>query len=141
MPTKAKTRKRVVTKAVDTPDKTLGMKTKKAKVTRARGKYFVSIGARKLEIPVGLIVSAKEVSKLVGKDVFVALSKKKPTEIAAIGDWPRIKKPTWILCNIPAPDMIRRVQDSVRKAMVSKMVSTKIITPKMGRTITTNFAR
>ena len=137
----AKKRKRVTAKIVSTPDKTLGMKTKKAKVSKVRDKFFVHIGKRKLEIPVGPVISAKDVNKLVGKDVYVALSNKRPSEIAAIGIWPLRVRCYWIICYIPALDMLQRIQKTVRVTVLNKMISTKILTPKLGRQIRTNMPR
>jgi hypothetical protein len=137
----AKKRKRVTVKAVPTPDKTLGMKTKKAKVSKVRGKFFVTVGRRKLEIPVGPVISAQDVNKLVGKDVFVALSNKRPSEIVAIGIWPLRVRCYWILCYLPAPDILRRVQSTIRQTLLNKMVSTRILTPKLGRQIKANMPR
>jgi hypothetical protein len=137
----AKTRRRVAIDTVPLPEKTFGMKMKKAKVSKVRGKYFVAMGKRKLEIPVGTIVAAKDVNKLVGKDVYVALSNKRPAEIVGIGIWPIRIRCYWIVCYIPAPDIFRRVQDTIRQTLLKKMVSSKVISDKLGRQIKANFMR
>lgn len=129
--------------AIDTvplPEDVLGMVTKKGKVSKTGSKYFLTVGKRKTEIPVGVTVSAAEVNKLVGKEVYAAFSGKRKSEIVAVGTWPEPEKPTrpvcyWIVCYIPAPDILRRIGMDIRRTLIQKMLADGIITPKLAQRI------
>ncbi len=132
--------------AIDTvplPEKVLGMKVKKGRVTVARGKYYFILGRTRTEIPVGPVVQERDVKRLVGKDVFAAFSKTRSNEIVAIGTWPTPEspriRPGWIVCYIPAPDVMRRVDLKVREALVNRMASEGIISQRLKRDIKSGF--
>lgn len=136
----SKRRGRVAIDTVPLPEKVIGMPTKKGKVSRLRGRYYLTVGRRRVEIPVGPIISTDQVRKLVGKDVLVAFSGRRKSEIVAIGTWPTPERPRpfrcfWILCYIPALDMIFRVRPSVRTTLIGKMVRERVITTKLARMI------
>lgn len=123
--------------AIDTvplPEKVLGMKTKKGSISQLGDRYYFKAAGRKFEIPVG-IVSRQEIRKLAGKEVFAAFSRKKPGEIVAIGTWPTPEAPSvrcyWIVCYIPAPDLIRRIDPAIRTALFENMLKEGVITPKL----------
>jgi hypothetical protein len=95
----------------------------RAKVFYLRGKYFLTIGRSKLEIPVGTIVTEQDARSMVGKDVYAAVSGKNIVAIARI--------PDWIICYIPAPDFLKKVRPDVQRNIIEKMASEKIITPRL----------
>ena len=133
-------RGRVAIESVPMPDKVIGMPTKKGKVSRLRGRYYLTVGRRRVEIPIGPVISTDQVRKLVGKQVHVAFSGRRKSEIVAIGTWPTPEIPSrircyWILCYIPAPDMISRIRPDIRNTLIGKMVRQKVITQKLARMI------
>ena len=132
---------RTGTRAIDTvplpekPKELIKMPTKSGKVSTARGKYFLTVGKKKMEIPVGTVVSAKEVRKLVGKEVHAAYS---GSSVVAIGVLPKVVKYKpipcyWILCYYPAPDILMKVMPEIRKKLISEMVGKRIISTKLAR--------
>lgn len=134
------TKKKRSSVAIDTvplPEKVLRTSVKKGKISRVRGKYFLTVGRRKVEVPAEPIISRKQVVKMVGKEVYVAFSKRKHSEIVAIGTWPTPERPLiakgWILCYLPAPDLMARVNSKIREKLVHSMVSEKIITSELAR--------
>jgi hypothetical protein len=123
--------------AIDTvplPEKVLGMKTKKGVISQAGDQYYFKADGQKSEIPV-VIIPRKDIRKLVGKEVYAAFSLKKPGEIVAIGTWPtpeaRSIKCYWIICYIPATDMIQRIEPLIREALFDSMRDEGIITSKL----------
>ena len=112
------------------------MPTKKGKVSVARGKYFLTVGRKRMEIPVGTFVSAKEVRKLAGKEVYAAMS---GSSIVAIGVLkvrpPRVRVPFcyWILCYYPADAVLRKIRPEIRRKLISEMVGKRIISTKLAR--------
>lgn len=140
----SKRRGRVAIDTVPLPEKVIGMPTKKGKVSRLRGRYYLTVGRRRVEIPVGPIISTDQVRKLLGKEVHVAYSRRRKSEIVAIGTWPTPERPRlkiWVTCYIPAPDMIIRVRPSVRTTLIGKMVRERMITPKLARMIRSGIRR
>jgi hypothetical protein len=132
--------------AIDTvplPEKELGMPTKFGKVLRRGTKYFVAVGRREVEIPVGFVVSKADIDKFIGKPVIVVFSKLKPSEIVAIGYYSLIKSTIvfkkWILCYIPVPDLIRRFNQEIRKTVLNKLVNEKIISRQLVKEINVRF--
>jgi len=128
--------------AIDTvplPEKVFGMKLAKGKISRARNKYILKVGRRKSELPIGPLLRASDVRRLAGKEVHVALSNTRKTEVVAIGTWPTPERPTirpdWVICYIPAPDMMHRVDVTVQRALIAKMVREKIITSRMAKEV------
>ncbi|UCG61496.1 MAG: hypothetical protein JSV52_14450 [Candidatus Zixiibacteriota bacterium] len=124
--------------AIDTvpmPERT----AKRGKVLYQRGKYYVIVGRRRSEIPIGTFASRAEIARLVGKDVVVVFSRRRKTEIVAIGTWPtperRLIRWPIIVCYIPAPDLMRRLGDEMRLALIRNMVREKIISPQFARKI------
>jgi hypothetical protein len=105
------------------------VKFKPAKITLAREKFTLTVDESKTQIPVGEIVDAASVQKLVGKTgVEVALSGK---AVVAIGR--RRAGPSlcyWIICYIPAPDHIRRINPELRQELINQYEVQKIIDQK-----------
>jgi len=123
---------------VPTPDRVLGMKVKRGRVSKVRNKYFLTVGGRKTEIPVGSFILRSEIGKMTNKSVYVAFSNTRKSEIVAIGTWPTPEKPRvvcYIICYIPADDMVRRIGPDVRDNLIDKMVNENIITPELAREI------
>jgi hypothetical protein len=101
--------------------KELGAKVKEGKVTTVRNKYFVTVGATKKEIVVGDTTPAADVKALVGAPVAVVVSGR---NIVAIGEPTR--RP-WILCYIPAPDLIKKIREDLRGELLSRYVDAGLI--------------
>jgi len=82
------------------------------KVSRAGGKYVVTVGRKKYPLPVGTLISKELISDVVGTEVQVAISGN--SLIGIIGRRPPI------LCYFPLPDIFDKVepqvQDTLRKA-------------------------
>jgi hypothetical protein len=97
----------------------LGATVKEGMVSAVRGKYFVTVGATKKEVVVGDTTPESEVKALLGPVAVVV----KGRVIVAIG---RPKKP-WIVCYIPAPDLIKRIRPEVRAAVLQQFVKEGVI--------------
>lgn len=113
--------------------------TQPGTITKSRNKYFVAVRDRKMEIPVGLTVKEAELDKLAGKEVQVALSTARiPT---VVGIRPPGKRPGcyWIVCYIPVPDIFKKIDDRIRRELVTAMVDQKIIAEEVGKEIQTGI--
>jgi len=104
----------------------LGVPVKEGKVTTARDRYYVTIGATKKEIPVGEIIDAAQIKALVGKPVSVVISARNIVAITGLG-W----KPPIIVCYIPVPDFIKGIRGDLRASVLKGMVDRQIITPAL----------
>lgn len=96
----------------------LGATIKEGRVSAARGKYFVTLGVKKVEIPVGPIASEGELKKLVGRGVGVLVSK---------GSVIAIRNPVgpgcyWIVCYKPAPGLLQAIQEDLREQALQEFV-------------------
>ena len=135
MATTGRSRGSVSVDTVPLPDMVLQMPTKRGKVLKQNGRYFISVGGRKVEIPGGTMQYGSEIAELVNKDVFVAFSLKRPSQIVAIGTWPTPERPRinrrWIICYIPVPDIVKLIEPAIRNTLLEKMVSEKIITKEL----------
>jgi hypothetical protein len=45
----------------------------------------------------------------------------------------------WIICYIPAPDILKRVDPRIRREIVQAFVEEKVITPELGKEITSGL--
>lgn len=111
--------------------------TAKGVLTKARGAYVLKVGRRAIKFPASAILPARELDKLAGKEVLAAFSPKQPSVVVAITAWPRRPRVPcyWILCYIPAPDILRRIQDQVRIDVLNQMVKAGIVPPAIGKEI------
>ncbi len=105
---------------------TIAAETVTGKVVKARGKYYLQLRQKKLEIPLGSLATEREVGRLAGKDVYVALTKPPKSSVIAIGTWPTPEKPAVrfprrILCYIPAPDVLRRLNPGLQRLLLDEM--------------------
>lgn len=116
-----RTKKTVAIGTWPTPD------AKRGKVSCLRGKYFLTIGRRKLEIPVGTIVTEQDARSMVGKDVYAAVTRSNVTALFV--------DPRWITCYVPAEAFLRKVLPSVQRTVARKMVREKIISPEFEKEI------
>lgn len=117
------------------PEKWIKMPTKKGRVSASRGKYFLTIGRRRIELPGCPGGPIKEFRKLVGKEVHAAVS---GSSIAAIGVLPKIIRRRripcyWILCYLPAPDILMKIRPEIRKKLISEMVRERVISTQLAR--------
>lgn len=124
--------------AIDTvplPERPLGMRARRGKVSRIKNKYFLTIGRRRMELPVGTLIPKKKIQPYAGKEVVAFLSNKKRSEVVAIGTWPTPEKPLFfrnpIVCYIPAPDIMRRIDRDVRASLIINMLDKRIITSRL----------
>ena len=99
------------------------------KILKVRGKYFLQLRGRKMEIPMNPLAPETEIAALAGKEVNVALSAQAKPSVIAIGTWPTPEEPEVgrfrrIICYIPAPEILgdlnSRVQEIVLKGMSGK---------------------
>jgi hypothetical protein len=100
----------------------VGATVKQGAISAARGKYYLTVGDVKTEIPVSLAIPEKDLLSLVGKPVFAASSGR--SIIAIWGDVvvPKLPKCYWILCYRPAPDVFQPLQDALRGAGINELV-------------------
>lgn len=106
--------------------KTIAAQTVTGKVVKARGKYYLQLRKKKLEIPLGPLATEREVATFAGKDVNVAVTKPPKSSVIAIGTWPTPEKPEVrfprrILCYIPAPDVLRRMNPELQRLLLDEM--------------------
>lgn len=117
-------------------------KTRRGTLSRVRDRYFVTIGRTKKELPVGPLLPESEIRKLVGGEVTVAFSAQQPSVIVAVRKAPAlVGRCYWILCYVPAPDVIRRLDDKVRFGLLKELAEDGVISAdlqaeiKRGRTL------
>jgi hypothetical protein len=96
-----------------------------AKVSQARDKFFLTIGAKKVELTG---VSKAQIRSAVGKPVDPILYKK---AVVAI-QW---KPGPGILCYVPVPDILNKVAPEIQKTLLKTFVDKGIITAEQGREI------
>jgi hypothetical protein len=134
MPGTVKTSSTVAIDTVPLPEKIA-----RGKLTKVRETYVLTVGGKRYPLPVGTLMDAG-VKKLAGKDVAVAFSAKKPGSVVAIGTWPtpertgiRQKAPCyWWVCYVPAPDVIRPIQEKIRFELIDVMVRSGVLSRRMG---------
>jgi hypothetical protein len=104
-------------------------------VQKVGDKCILEVNGLKIEIPVGPVVPEAEVKRFVGKEVTAFFSETRPKDVVAIGTWPTPEKLKFhcLLCYIPAPDIIRRIDTRVQKVLIREMVNAKIISRTLGR--------
>lgn len=107
-----------------------GVTLKPVKVTAARGKFMVKLGAAQKELLVGETNAAADVKKLVGKNAVAAISGK---TIAAIGA--RLPGCYWIICYIPVPDLFQRIRPELRSQLIRKFVDEKVFSESFAEEI------
>ena len=124
-------------------EKVLGMVTKKGKLSKVRDKYVVTVDRKAVTVPVGEIVGAADLAKMVGKEVQVAISGAKKPSIVGIGLWPPAGPAPcyWIICYIPVPELVTQISPAVREGLVRTMVTEKIITEEFAREINVGIQR
>lgn len=98
------------------------------------GKYYLKVGSRQMEIPVGPLTHEADIRKLVGKNVNVIYSDTPPKQIVAITQG---KRPPFVcvLCYIGPPDVFGKISPAIRQAFVREMVKARVISPKIGRSL------
>lgn len=90
----------------------------------------LTVGRRKLALPSAVLETA-EFKALRAGPVQVALSTAAKKPVVAISKVPvRPGNPRWILCYIPAPEILRAIEPRVRDALLDAMVAEKVITPE-----------
>lgn len=116
-------------------EKELGMPIKVGKISKQHDKYSLMIEKKKIEIPMGTIISPEDINHLVDKDVAVVYSKTEPDEIFAIGLYEHVKNITnfkkWIICYIPNPEFKNRIDPEIRQLLLKKMFEKNIITSQV----------
>jgi mannosyltransferase OCH1-like enzyme len=96
-----------------------------AKVSQARGKYFLTVSGKKVELTG---VSKAQIRSAVGKPVDPILYKK---AVVAI-QW---KPGPGILCYVPGPDILNKVAPEIQRTLLKAFVDKGIITAEQGREI------
>lgn len=108
-------------------------RTAVGKLSLVRGKYVLTVGKKKSELPVGTLIPNDQIKKLVGKTVEVAFASK--PSVAIIGVRPSMEqtiKNRWILCYVPRPDFMSAIEPDLRTAAVKSLIANKIISPSLG---------
>ena len=109
----------------------IGVPSKPGKVTSQRGKYYVVVENKKLEVKPDMIFDGPvPLGSLVGKEVAVVLSK---GSIIAIVSF----KPGPILCYVPRPDLLKAVRPDLKQALLTKYVNANIIPREFADTFAT----
>lgn len=118
---------------VPTPDFE-GMSFKKGTIRRIRGRHVLELGTRRIEIPTS-VVPAPELKSFEGRTVYAAFSKSVRGALVAIGTWPTPEKRRWIVCYIPVPEIMRRIDMRVREEMLRGMVAEGIVPDAFARQV------
>jgi hypothetical protein len=84
---------------------------KEGEIAVEKGRYYVTVGETRIEIPTGQHIGAEDVRKLIGKKVMVTLA---GPNIVALG------KPPRIICYIPASEILRKVRPEVQEFLKAK---------------------
>ena len=84
---------------------------KEGKVTTANKRYYVTVGRTRKEIPIGEVIAAADIRKLVGKTVPVLVA---GSSIVRLGKGPGI------ICYIPAPNLASQIRPDVRQFLTQK---------------------
>lgn len=115
---------------------------KMGKVTFENGKYFLQVGSKHEEMPVGLLADESQLKELVGQEVELIYSLPKPFVVGFIPKW---RRPGGILCYIPAPEWWKIgsvvIDEHVRQRLVDTFVKENIITPEVAKTLSQGPAR
>lgn len=112
----------------------------KGTVARDRKGYYLKAGRRRTKIPTDLLTTRGEVGKLVGKEVAIAYSEKDPTSVVAIGyQSARVERPRWILCYIPAPELMTELRPALRESLLRKLVGQEVLSRSLAREIRRGF--
>jgi len=94
-------------------------------IVKARGKYFLQVKGRKMEIPLNPLTTERQVARFAGKEVNVALAATDKRSVVAIGTWPTPERPKWrrqiIICYIPAPDFLRGINQKLQEVMLESL--------------------
>jgi hypothetical protein len=104
----------------------LGVPVKEGKVTAARDRFYVTIGATKKEVLVGDIINPAQIKALVGKPVSVIVSGKYIVAITGRG-W----KPPIITCYLVPEPFKQAIREDLRAAVLKGMVERQVITPAL----------
>lgn len=130
----AKKRGKTARLDVKTLSQQLGASVKEGKVTAARGRYFVTVGATKREIPIGDLNPEVDVKPFVGLIVPVIVAGR---TIIAIGDL-KWKRPP-IICYLPAPDIFKQIRPDLRAKLVDRYVGLGAIPAQLGQQLIERF--
>jgi hypothetical protein len=79
---------------------------KEGKISFVNKRYYITVDRARQEIQTGALVSAADLRKMVGKKVPVTVFGR---SVVSIG-----KRP-WIICYVPAPDLIRKINPKYQK--------------------------
>jgi hypothetical protein len=96
-------------------------KTAVGKVSRVGRKYFFKAGKKKVEIPVGSVVSKQLIGGVVGKEVEALVFRGTVVGVRGPGRPP-------ILCYIPAASIFSAVEPAVQHALKAEFIKQGIIT-------------
>jgi hypothetical protein len=102
----------------------LGATVKEGRVTETRGRFYLTVGKNKLEIPLGGIVTSGQVKRLTGKIIPVIVS---GGQIIVIGN-PVGPGCYRIICYKPAPDFAKEISEVIRLEAIEKFVEAGVLT-------------
>ena len=116
-------------------------KVVKGRLSHTRGKYVLTVGRKKVELPIGPTLSEREAKAFVGKDLAVIFSRKSPGLIVALGKWTGVTwRPPIIVCYKPAPILRDRLDSMVRREVLAELGKEGLISPALGRQIGAGIA-
>ena len=110
----------------------IGMPVRRGIISLIRDKYYITIDSKRTALPVGTVISKEDIKPLVGKEVLAVFSSKNKKYLIAIDAVPlpdKIKFPNkLIICYIPVPDIIHRINDQIRNPLIRGLIDQGIIT-------------
>lgn len=107
----------------------------KGRLSYTRGKYVLTAGRKKVELPLGPMINEREAKAFLGKDLAVAFSRKSPGVIVAITKWEEAFRRQFILCYVPVPPLRTRLDSVVRRQVLAELGKEGIISPELNRRI------
>ncbi len=119
------------TESLDQFVQELGLPAKAAKVVAKKGKYFLALGKTQKEIPTAL-AGEKDLAKMAGKEVVAVISGK---NIVAVLFPKKPWKPQCVLCYIPVPDIYKRIDPELQKAVIEKFAAAGVLTRAQAETL------
>lgn len=118
--------------SVEEIEEQYGVKAKPGKITTVRGKYFLSVEGKKLELDPSVVISSVPLDKwTAGKTAAVRVIIGRGGYILIILDGTIRRVP--ILCYVPVPDFRRRITDQFRALAVNEMVEKGYISSGLGK--------
>ncbi len=116
-----------------------GVKAKPAKISRIRGKYYLTVEAKRSVLEPNFVICSKPIEELLGEsiEVRVIIPRDGPVVIVV----PRRRAPCYmILCYIPVPDIRVNIDRALRTELVKRLVKENVLPSRLGKQLVNDIA-